>query len=61
MTGRIRRNAHYAPIFLAASLAKEKEAVIVPGGDHIFRVLSEDQTMADRVIGKTAEWLADML
>ncbi|EEW25959.1 alpha/beta hydrolase [Rhodobacter ferrooxidans] len=53
--------ATYAPGFLAAAANPMKEAVIVPGGDHIYGVLSEDQSMAEGVIAKTAVWLAGAL
>jgi pimeloyl-ACP methyl ester carboxylesterase len=32
-----------------------------PGGDHIYQVLTEDQTMADSVITRTADWFAETL
>jgi hypothetical protein len=31
---------------------------MVPGGDHIYAVLTEDQTMANSVIETTADWFA---
>jgi hypothetical protein len=36
-------------------------AVIIPGADHIYEVLANDQTDADHVITITAEWLAKTL
>jgi hypothetical protein len=35
--------------------------MIIPEGDHIFGVLGTDQTMADSVITKTADWFAATL
>ena len=31
------------------------------GGDHIYQVLTEDQTMAESVITRTADWFAETL
>ena len=41
--------------------AATKEAVIIPGADHIYEVLTNDQTDADHVIAITAEWFAKTL
>jgi uncharacterized protein len=54
-------SAAYAEDFVAASKGETKEAWIVEGGDHIFGVLGEDQTMANSVIEKTVEWFAKTL
>jgi alpha/beta superfamily hydrolase len=54
-------SAAYVEDFVAASPAEPKEAWIVPGGDHIYQVLSEDQTMAEEVITRTADWFAETL
>jgi pimeloyl-ACP methyl ester carboxylesterase len=54
-------SAAYAPGFVEASPADPKEAWIIPGGDHIYQVLTEDQTMADSVITRTADWFAETL
>lgn len=54
-------SAAYAKGFVEASPAAMKEAHSVAGGDHIFGVLGEDQTMAEGVIAKTAEWFAGAL
>ncbi len=54
-------SAAYAEGFVAASKGESKEAWIVEGGDHIYGVLGEDQTMANSVIQKTVEWFAKTL
>lgn len=51
-------SAAYVPGFVAAAKGDPKEAWIIPGGDHIYGVLTKDQTMANGVIRKTAEWFA---
>ena len=54
-------SAAYAPGFVESAQADPKEVWIVPGGDHIYGVLSDDQSMADSVIERTAEWFAETL
>jgi len=54
-------SAAYAPGFVESAQAEPKEVWIIPGGDHIFGVLSEDQTMAESVIQRTADWFAATL
>jgi pimeloyl-ACP methyl ester carboxylesterase len=54
-------SAAYAPGFVDSAQADPKEVWIVPGGDHIFGVLTDDQTMADSVIERTAQWFAETL
>lgn len=54
-------SAAYAEDFVASSKGETKEAWIVEGGDHIYSVLGEDQTMANSVIQKTVEWFAKTL
>jgi hypothetical protein len=54
-------SAAYAPGFVESATADPKEVWIVPDGDHIFGVLGPDQTMADNVIQRTAEWFAETL
>jgi len=54
-------SAAYAPGFVESAQANPKEVWILPGGDHIFGVLTEDQTMAEEVIQRTAEWFAETL
>jgi pimeloyl-ACP methyl ester carboxylesterase len=51
----------YAPGFVDAAAAKPKEAWIVPGADHIYGVFGDDQSMANGVINKTAEWFSRTL
>ena len=41
--------------------AAAKKAVIIPGADHIYEVLTNDQSDADHVISITAEWFAKTL
>jgi dienelactone hydrolase len=48
----------------AATTASASEDVtldIVDGADHIYLVLTEDQTLADEVIATTADWFAQKL
>jgi pimeloyl-ACP methyl ester carboxylesterase len=54
-------SAAYAPGFVESATGNPKEAWIVPGGDHIYAVLTEDQTMADGVIQHTADWFEETL
>jgi uncharacterized protein len=54
-------SAAYAPGFVASAAAKPKEVWIVPGADHIYGVLGDDQATANSVIGKTAEWFSKTL
>jgi uncharacterized protein len=54
-------SAAYPEGFSKAAKGAAKEVMIVPEGDHIYGVLGPDQTMADGVISKTAEWFAKAL
>ncbi len=54
-------SAAYVQGFVDSVKGSPKEAWIVPGGDHIYGVLGDDQTMANSVIRKTAEWFAKTL
>jgi hypothetical protein len=54
-------SAAYAPGFVDAAPGEPKELWIVPGGDHIYQVLTDDQTMADSVIQRTADWFQETL
>ncbi|MBK8047929.1 MAG: alpha/beta fold hydrolase [Anaerolineales bacterium] len=54
-------SAAYAPGFVDAAAGDPKDAWIIPGGDHIYQVLTEDQTMAESVIQRTADWFKDTL
>jgi pimeloyl-ACP methyl ester carboxylesterase len=61
ITGSKDFSAQYSDRFVGLAKNATKEAMVVPEGDHIFGVLGPDQTMADSVIMKTAEWFADTL
>ena len=61
ITGSKDFSAQYADRFVGLAKNAAKEAMIVPEGDHIFGVLGPDQTMADNVIAKTADWFAATL
>ena len=54
-------SAAYAPGLVDAAPGSPAEAWIIPGGDHIYQVLTNDQSMADSVIQRTAEWFAETL
>jgi pimeloyl-ACP methyl ester carboxylesterase len=54
-------SAAYAPGFVETAVAEPKELWIVEGGDHIFQTLTEDLTMSDAVIARTADWFAQTL
>jgi pimeloyl-ACP methyl ester carboxylesterase len=61
ITGSKDFSAQYSDRFVGLAKNPTKEAMIIPEGDHIFGVLGTDQTMADSVITKTAEWFAATL
>ncbi|MFM2281840.1 MAG: hypothetical protein RLZZ444_4071 [Pseudomonadota bacterium] len=61
ITGAKDFSAAYSDRFIGLSKSQTKEAVVIPDGDHIFGVLSADQSMANSVIMKTAEWFAKTL
>lgn len=61
ITGSKDFSAQYSDRFVGLAKNATKEAMIVPEGDHIFGVLGQDQTMADSVIMKTADWFAATL
>lgn len=61
ITGSKDFSAQYADRFIGLAKNATKEAMIIPEGDHIFGVLGPDQTMAESVIAKTAEWFATTL
>lgn len=44
--------------FLATLNTPDETLLIIPGADHIYHVLEDDQTLADRVITVTADWFA---
>ena len=61
ITGSKDFSAQYSDRFVGLAKNPTKEAMVIPEGDHIFGVLGTDQTMADSVIAKTAEWFATTL
>lgn len=61
ITGSKDFSAQYSDRFIGLAKNSTKEALIIPEGDHVFGVLGPDQTMADGVIMKTAEWFAAVL
>ena len=61
ITGSKDFSAQYADRFVGLAKNATKEAMIIPEGDHIFGVLGPDQTMADSVIKKTADWFSATL
>jgi hypothetical protein len=54
-------SAAYIDDYVKLAPAATKEAVIIPGADHIYEVLTKDQTDADHAISITAEWFAKTL
>ncbi len=54
-------SAAYPEGFAKLAAGSAKEVMIVPEGDHIYGVLGPDQTMADGVIAKTADWFSKTL
>lgn len=54
-------SASYADILLAKVASGRKDKLIIAGADHIYGVLSDDQTFANAVIDQTAEWFAKTL
>ncbi len=44
-----------------ASASEDVTLEIIEGADHIYHVLTEDQTLADQAIGLTADWFAEKL
>jgi dienelactone hydrolase len=48
-------------VFAGATLSTDVTLRIIPGADHLFNVLTPDQSMADAVIGLTADWYAERL
>ncbi len=43
------------------SASEDVTLELIPGADHTYLVLTEDQTLADEVIDRTADWYAKML
>lgn len=54
-------SAGYTDRFVGLSKSQTKDSFIVQDADHIYGVLGNDQTMANSVIKKTAEWFATTL
>ena len=54
-------SAGYTDRFVGLSKSQTKDAFIVQDADHIYNVLGTDQSMAESVIKKTAEWFANTL
>jgi pimeloyl-ACP methyl ester carboxylesterase len=54
-------SADYVDSFAANAPGSVKEVWVIEGGDHIYGVLGEDQTMADSVIDKTVQWFGETL
>ncbi len=50
--------AQYLQWYLDNAQGELRAAYLVEGGDHIYAVLTDDQTMAERVIETTADWFA---
>lgn len=50
-----------APLFILNSGSYDATMIIVPGADHIFNVLTPDQTDAEYVIDTTAKWISEKL
>lgn len=50
--------AEYLTWYLERAQGELRAAYAVEGGDHIYQVLTEDQTMSDKVIRVTADWFA---
>lgn len=54
-------SAGYTDRFVGLSKSQNKDAFIVQDADHIYNVLGNDQSMAESVLKKTAEWFASTL
>jgi pimeloyl-ACP methyl ester carboxylesterase len=54
-------SAAYIDDYVRVAPAATKQAVTIPGADHIYEVMTKDQTDADHVIAITAEWFAKTL
>ena len=50
--------AEYFDWYLDNAQGELRAGLLIEGGDHIYQVLTDDQTMADRVIRVTANWFA---
>ncbi len=54
-------SAPYVPKFAALAKGRPSEGVLLSGADHIFGVLGEDQTMAEKVMKRTVKWFQQTL
>ncbi|MCD4685747.1 MAG: alpha/beta hydrolase [Anaerolineae bacterium] len=50
--------AHYLNWYLNNTQGELRAGYLIEGGDHIYAVLTDDQTMANAVIDTTADWFA---
>ncbi len=50
--------AEYFDWYLENAQGELRAGLLVEGGDHIYAVLTDDQTMAEKVIATTADWFA---
>jgi alpha/beta superfamily hydrolase len=53
--------AKWMDAYKAQATGTIKETLLVEGADHIFNVLSDDQTYAEYVIEKTVQWIGTTL
>jgi uncharacterized protein len=53
--------SQYSDRFVQATPGLKKEKILVEGADHIFNVLSNDQTLSNQVIEKATDWFAATL
>jgi len=50
--------AEFFDWYLENAQGELRAGLLVEGGDHIYAVLTDDQTMAEKVIATTADWFA---
>jgi pimeloyl-ACP methyl ester carboxylesterase len=61
ITGAKDFSAAYSERFVGLAKNPTKEVMMIPEGDHIFKSLEKDQSMAQSVIDKTADWFSKTL
>lgn len=61
ITGAKDFSAAYSERFVGLAKNTTKEVMMIPEGDHIFKSLEKDQSMAQSVIDKTADWFSKTL
>lgn len=61
ITGSKDFSAAYSERFVGLAKNATKEVMMIPEGDHIFKSLEKDQSMAQSVIDKTADWFSKTL